>query len=181
MTPTFSHRAPVPLITKDYGKFRPYLREDFLQCCAYCLLHERFAGGEESFEIDHFKPKSMPEFAHLIYEYTNLYYSCHRCNKEKRAKWPTWELQQQGYYFVDVCIDNFSMHYEDHNGEWLAISNAGKYTVERLRLNSEHLVEIRKLLASILREKGLPKIDWNVPLLLQLKRYLMSEKDQIST
>src|SRR4030095_2488898 len=69
MASIFSHRSPTPMTTQDYRRFRPYIREDFNECCAYCLLHELLAGGTENFELDHFKPKSRyPDLTHM----TNL-------------------------------------------------------------------------------------------------------------
>lgn len=85
----FSRRetAPPP---SDRSRYRSLVREDFSECCAYCLLHEFLAGGASNFEIDHFRPKSL--FADLIDDYFNLYYSCHVCNQYKGAAWPSEEL-----------------------------------------------------------------------------------------
>ncbi|MCA9490690.1 MAG: HNH endonuclease [Myxococcales bacterium] len=53
--------------------------------CAYC---DHFPLGiEASAEIDHFQPKSDDRFAHLAYEWTNLYGVCRRCNQAKSDRW----------------------------------------------------------------------------------------------
>ena len=78
--PVFLRRRNPPPKVNDYTKYRPLVREDFRECCAYCLLHEIIAGGEANFELDHFRPKSHPEFAGLVNGFYNLYYSCHVCN-----------------------------------------------------------------------------------------------------
>jgi len=40
-------------------------------------------------EIDHLRPWSLPEFAHLKNDPANFYHSCGRCNRLKAAKWPS--------------------------------------------------------------------------------------------
>lgn len=53
--------------------------------CAFC---DTFPLADRTTEpIEHFRPKSPDEFAHLAFEWTNLYYSCHRCQTEKRELW----------------------------------------------------------------------------------------------
>jgi len=94
--PVFLRRRTSPLKTDDYTKYRPFVREDFRECCAYCLLHEIIAGGEANFELDHFRPKSRPKFAGLINDFYNLYYACHVCNQYKGQLWPTTELSERG-------------------------------------------------------------------------------------
>ena len=167
MTSIFSHRSPVPS-ENNYAKYRPYIREDFSECCAYCLMHEIFAHGQENFELDHFKPKSKPEFAHLVHQYTNIYYSCHVCNKNKWSHWPSAELYFKGYRFVDTCKENFSAHFEDKDGYWNPISPAGEYTAEKIRLNSRHNIQIRQMIREWLSWLGEPSIDWDKPLKLQV-------------
>lgn len=167
MQSIFAHRNPPPKKTKHYRRFRPYIREDFHQCCGFCLLHEVWARGRENFELDHFKPKS--KFPELELEYTNLYYACHACNKAKRDTWPTEELKEQGYHFVDFCTEDYSSNFRDENGRWQAISYAGAYTIEKLRLNSPDLVSTRRIIANYLQQLGEPPIDWDKPLLFQIK------------
>ncbi|HEY85750.1 MAG TPA: hypothetical protein G4N96_11650 [Chloroflexi bacterium] len=167
MASIFSHRSPA-LSENNYRKYRSYIREDFSECCAYCLMHETFARGQENFELDHFKPKSEPEFSSLIHEYTNIYYSCHVCNQQKWKHWPSEELYSKGYRFVDTCKENFSMHFEDKEGYWEPISPAGEYTTEKIRLNSRHNIEIRQMIMGLLSLFGEPPIDWDRPLKSQL-------------
>lgn len=53
--------------------------------CAYCDGHPIDAVGED--QIDHFQPKSLPEFYALVCTWTNLYLTCSACNKAKRDTW----------------------------------------------------------------------------------------------
>ncbi|NIA02420.1 MAG: hypothetical protein GWP15_03480 [Nitrospirae bacterium] len=165
MPSIFSHRVPSPS-ENNYQKYRPYIREDFHECCAYCLLHERFANGERNFELDHFKPKS--KYDQLKEVYTNIYYSCHVCNRGKWHHWPSEELQSKGYRFIDTCRETFSEHFVDEDGYWKPISNAGKYTAERIRLNSPHNIEIRKMVKSLHNQLSDSVLDWDKPIKDQL-------------
>ncbi len=110
----FTRRVPAPEET-DYTKYRPLVREDFRECCAYCLLHEILAAGADNFELDHFHPKSIPEFAHRVNDFYNIYYSCHVCNHTKGRKWPDEKLISQGYRFVDLCAEDFSEHFREED------------------------------------------------------------------
>ena len=85
--PVFIRRTEPPPIRKDYTIYRPEVREDFTECCAYCLFPEILAGGRENFELDHFHPKSKAaEFEGDVHEFYNLCYSCHVCNRNKGGR-----------------------------------------------------------------------------------------------
>jgi hypothetical protein len=160
--PVFIRRKPTPREEADYTRYRQLVREDFRECCAYCLLHELLAAGENNFELDHFCPKSMPEFADKINDFYNLYYSCHVCNHTKGRKWPDRRLINIGYRFVDLCVEDFSEHFQEGtDGFWIALTKPGEYTESRLRLNRRHLIEIRALLREIAILRGLDPINWN--------------------
>src|SRR5712692_8681327 len=104
----FHRRTPAPLVAGDYRSFRVYVREDFHRICAYCLLEEQLAGGEENFELDHFRPQSrFPELAGDFY------------NLIKSDKWPSIALQGRGIGIVDLCRDDFETHFRERdNGTW---------------------------------------------------------------
>lgn len=160
----FNRRCNPPKSEKNYYKYRDLIREDFSECCAYCLLHELISGGRDSFELDHFRPKSNPLFSHLINHFYNIYYSCNVCNLYKGDSWPSNDLEHQGYRFVDPCKENFSTHFiENNNGQWIPITNAGIYMEKKLRLNRLHLVKIRGLLRRIAEQKGYKSINWDFP------------------
>ncbi len=140
----FTRTAPAPIVKGNYRALRPHVRRDFKRYCAYCLSHEDYAHGEESFELDHFLCKAY--HPHLIRDFYNLYYACHVCNNYKR-NFPTLEQMKQGLQIVDLCKENFSDHFEQlPNGAWSPKTRAAEYTIIRLRLNRSHLVKIRKRL-----------------------------------
>ena len=143
----FRRRGSPPGPFKHYSAYRPFVREDFEECCAYCLLHEILAAGQESFELDHFRPRSLPGFAALAHDFYNLYYTCRPCNLLKGNAWPDHSLEAAGYGFLDLCAETFSAHFqEESDGSWLPLSRRAEYTLERLRLNRTHLVKIRRYL-----------------------------------
>lgn len=138
----FSRSASIPRVTGDYTAFRSFVREDFRQCCAYCLLHEFWMGGEANFELDHFRPVS--KFPHLVSSFYNLYYACHVCNHTKHNHWPSEEFAQRGIQLVDLCQDEFDQHYHLHaDGNLEPLTESAHYTLLLLRLNSPHLVRLR--------------------------------------
>jgi hypothetical protein len=64
----------------DYQSYRPWLRDEFVFRCVYCLLRERWILG--GLHIDHFCPVALhPELATT---YDNLLYACASCNAAKR-------------------------------------------------------------------------------------------------
>lgn len=161
----FRRREIPPRSVKKYSDYRPFVREDFAECCAYCLLPEILAAGSDNFELDHFRPRSLPRFARLVNDFYNLYYSCHVCNGYKRDAWPSPSLEAAGYGFLDLCAVRLSDHLrEEPDGSWSPLSRLGEYTLERLRLNRRHLVRIRLRLREIGEATGRGPLDWNVPL-----------------
>jgi HNH endonuclease len=117
----FSRRSSAPQVSGGYQSFREYVREDFSECCAYCLLHELLAGGRDNFELDHFRPKSR--FPELIDNFFNLYYSCHVCNLFKGNAWPSEVMTKLGYRFVDYCRQSFSEQFrQEADGSWTPLT-----------------------------------------------------------
>jgi len=143
----FQRRKDVPKLPR-YQDYRPYLRDDFLRHCAYCTGHEDEMGGQEHFEIDHHRPMSMPRFRDLINEYSNLYYSCHGCNKRgaKGSNWPSDDLYEAGFRFFDPVAENaYKVHLREAlSSRLLKKTNVGEYSIRILRLNRTGLVNLRR-------------------------------------
>src|ERR1017187_2572237 len=136
-------RRESPPHQEDYRQYRPFLRRDFRFLCAYCERTEFVLGGEEFFEIDHFRPaKKFPE---QQTHYPNLYYSCGKCNRHKGSTWPSGELMGRGFRFADPCReDMYSEHLEEtRNGALRARTHSGEYTCAHIRLNRSDLVADR--------------------------------------
>lgn len=119
-----------------YGAYKRWLRDDFNYRCAYCLWREQFeTGAWRTFPVEHFRPKSRPEFAHLETVYENLYYSCVRCNSAKGSEWPTDAETADGLRFVDPCDDVVSDHLAWNGEQIVGLTSAGDYTVRVLKLD----------------------------------------------
>ena len=174
----FRRRETPPGPFKHYSAYRPFVREDFSECCAYCLLHEFLAAGQENFELDHFRPRSLARFVSLADDFYNLYYACRPCNHAKGSTWPAPSLEADGYGFVDLCAETFSAHFQERaDGSWQPLSRRAEYTLARLRLNRTHLVKIRRYLREIAIEKGLGPPDWDTPMREQSRRLLGDRVD----
>ena len=146
--PHFLRRSPAPNVKGGYRSFRPFVREDFLRQCAFCLFSELLVGGEEGFELDHFRPRHL--FPELLNDFYNLYYSCHPCNHIKRDSWPPPALEEQGICFVDFCKEEFGAHFSvEADGRLNALTHPGNYTIDKLNLNRQHLVTLRGLLGRL--------------------------------
>jgi len=85
-------RESQPFTFTSPRQYKPFLRSDFRTRCAYCERPEEYLGGEEAFEVEHFRPKS--KFPQLDCVYSNLYYACRGCNAHKSETWPSenWQL-----------------------------------------------------------------------------------------
>lgn len=69
---------------KNYTSYRPWLRDEFMFRCVYCLKRETWGQVTGEFELDHFKPQKYNPDMKL--DYQNLVYACQRCNAVKSAK-----------------------------------------------------------------------------------------------
>jgi hypothetical protein len=125
-------------------RYRPFLRRDFRCACAYCERPESFLGGEEFYEIDHFRP--VKRFPELEFHYPNLYYACGKCNRHKSGTWPAEELMERGFRFSGPCQeDMYSVHLEEERTSKLhPLTNVGTYTCAHIRLNRPDLLAWRQ-------------------------------------
>lgn len=87
--------------------------------CAYCDGTPLGQMGRE--EIDHFKPKSRPEFYRLVCEWTNLFLCCTACNAAKADQWDEALLRPDE---VDYAFGRY-FEYRYHNGQVVPAGNAG--------------------------------------------------------
>jgi hypothetical protein len=139
-------RSQSPPKFTDYKKYLPFLRIDFRRMCAYCERPELAVGGEESFQIDHFRPKAVSP-ADLETDYQNLFYSCHKCNQFKGSTWPSDARIAEGFRFADPCQeDMYAEHLleDKQTGKLLPLSNCGRYTRDHIKLDRSALVKWRR-------------------------------------
>jgi len=124
---------------------------DFRWRCCYCGVRERKWGGAAHFAVEHFKPKST--FPALETVYSNLYYACDACNRNKWRHWPSPSDIASGRRFFDICIDEPRKHFKlDRGGDLNHLSACGAYTIKLIRLNRTNLVQIRREYMGLLSE-----------------------------
>lgn len=140
----FTRRESPPFFA-DYAKYRGFLQRDFLYRCAYCERSEAYLGGGDFFTIDHFRPKH--KFPDLANDYSNLYYSCSKCNGHKWKSWPSPDLERRGFGFADPCLEDMYIdHFEEGgSGTLTALTRCGEYTAQHIRLNRPDLLRWRRL------------------------------------
>jgi hypothetical protein len=104
--------------------------------CEYCETNETDAGGQLT--IDHFQPSSRGGDDDL----DNLVYCCFRCNLFKGDYWPD-EPSKSNLFDPrrDKSEDHFWL---SDTGEIFGLTDRGRQTIERLRLNRPPLVLRRK-------------------------------------
>jgi hypothetical protein len=130
------------MTANDYKSYKIALRQEFSHACGYCHSREPELGGSEAFHVDHYKPQS--KFPHLVCKYTNLIYACRYCNRFKSNYWPRFTEKIQGKYILNPRVDNFKEHLNQSSFAWTGITTKGKWTVFKLRLDSDDLIRRRK-------------------------------------
>jgi uncharacterized protein (TIGR02646 family) len=132
-------RRETPPTYPDVRSYLPHLRNDFISQCAYCERTEAYFGGQEAFEVDHFRPSSR--FPELSYTYSNLYYVCSKCNRHKSNTWPSNDQMSRGARFADPCEED---PYLDHlreadDGGVEELTPCGEYSNAHIRLDRSEL------------------------------------------
>lgn len=127
----------------DYKDFKPWLRDDFYYRCVFCLLRERLCrpNGEDKFSVEHVIPKAVrPD---LICEYTNLVYSCSKCNSFKGT------LET----LINPCDEALGVHLVVlDDGRIHPRTEAGADLIRALRLDREELTKFRSELLQAIKE-----------------------------
>lgn len=124
----------------DYNEYRQEIREDCLGRCIYCDCHENELAGQECMNLDHFRPKSIQAYAHLVNDPNNLVWTCFRCNRLKWNHWPAVDvdstfLNDEG--FIDPFTELRTEYFEIQEcGKLKALKPPASYMIELLGLNS---------------------------------------------
>ena len=118
----------------DYASYKPWLRDEFLFRCVYCLSRERWKPeGQDAFSVDHVRPQAThPDETG---DYDNLVYACCSCNSSRR------ELPLP----LDPVRDALAGHLRiAATGMAEPLTDAGRRLVELCHLNRAVLVEFRR-------------------------------------
>lgn len=128
-----------------YAGYREYIAVDCQRRCVYCDVAEDEVGGAESMHLDHFRPRSLPEFEHLANDPLNLHYACARCNLWKSNKWPA-----QGTQYTHDGINGFVDPFSDDRSEYFSVKPDGQ--IETLKPPASYLVKVLHLEREFLRK-----------------------------
>ena len=133
---------------KNYKSYKKWLREDFEYRCCYCSIHENDYGGYWHFHVDHYRPKGLPCFAHLITDYSNLLYSCDQCNVLKGDIWPSDNPLVDGCGWLDPCEHDLRKHYyyAYENGDFrlITVTIVGRWMARVLGLDQLPRMTLRR-------------------------------------
>jgi len=88
--------APTDPFKYNDEDIKEQIRNDFFCLCYIC---EEYV--PVSYEIDHFFPKGVPQFADLEHDWDNLFCCCSKCNKERPKK-----LNTTGREVLNNCVDD---------------------------------------------------------------------------
>lgn len=97
----------------------------------YCFFCELPIGGTDYPNIEHYKPKSNPDFHHLCFEWDNLLLACEKCNKKKGSKW-NYENP-----ILNPCDDEIEDHLKFDCWRLKPLSKRAVSTIEQLQLNDK--------------------------------------------
>jgi hypothetical protein len=125
---------------RDYESYRPWLRDEFLFRCVFCLQREQWPSTRGSkWHIDHLRPrKHAPE---LTLAYDNLVYLCATCNSTKKAKL----VPDPCRVALGKCVQ------VDSNGKISARNRVGRLLVKTLRLDNDEYTRMRALVIGTLK------------------------------
>ncbi|HEX4418619.1 MAG TPA: HNH endonuclease [Kofleriaceae bacterium] len=125
--------------------------------CSYCDGHPIDATGAET--VDHFQPKSYPEFYELVCTWSNLFLTCTACNHAKREQWDAALLRPDDPEFA---FERY-FEYRFDSGELRAAPTASpadrqraERTIEVFDLNRAGTCESRKRMVREMRRPNDP-------------------------
>lgn len=122
-----------PFGYKDYGAFRPWLRDEFSFRCVFCLRREAWGIRRANWDIDHFIAQAIAPLRAL--EYENLLYVCRSCNCQKCI-----------HLVPDPCKLAFGQCLRVRaDGTVQALNEEGELLIEFLGLNDNDYIESRQL------------------------------------
>jgi len=140
--PSHPHRRQHgPRGYRHADSYKPWLRDEFLFQCIYCLCRERwFPDGDAHFSVEHLQPQSLvPE---RRTDYDNLAYACCQCNAAK----------QDADWILDPCSDALGMHLQVlDDGTIQGLTRKGRELIQVCRLDRPKLTAFRRGLLEWIR------------------------------
>jgi hypothetical protein len=118
------------------ASIREQVRQRAQCACEFCGVTEIDVGG--MLTIDHFQPHTKAGSDTL----ENLVYACIACNQYKQDYWPRTEIAPMLW---NPRQESASQHFvEQEDGELIALTPTGVFTIKRLRLNRSQLIIARQ-------------------------------------
>ncbi len=122
----------------DYEPYRPWLEDEFVFRCVYCLKRVVWV-PTDIWAIDHLIPQE--EAPELDCDYENLLFACQRCNQRKRD-----------HRVPDPCKLAYGLCLRvEPTGLVTPLNRPGRRLVEVIRLNHPRYVEERRKTLRALR------------------------------
>lgn len=115
-------------------------------CCEYCYSQLRFS--PDPFSIEHIIPRA----AGGANEMSNLALACQGCNNRKYTSTEAIDpVSGKTVPFYNPRRDSWSTHFawNDDYSQILGLTPIGRATVERLQLNRNGVVNLRRVLYSV--------------------------------
>lgn len=117
---------------KNYRDYRPWLEDEFIFRCVYCLKRQRWA-LTDIWSVEHLIPQS--EAPGLECDYDNLVLTCQWCNNRK--------LADRVPDPVAVAYGN-CLQVEDDSAQVKALNDDGEILLRVLKLNHDNVVSMRR-------------------------------------
>lgn len=130
-----------------YQDWKPQLAEEAEGRCVYCAIFDAELGGQRNFHVEHYKPKSLPEFVSLKNDYDNLFYACPICNTFKSNSWfPIKENDWDSSQYPNPALYNYGDFFEITTDVFTITGNnvVGEFLIQRLHLNRFQLIYFRR-------------------------------------
>ncbi len=130
-----------------YPDWKPLLAQEGNGRCVYCAILDAELGGQRNFHVEHYKPKSRAEFAHLVNDYDNLFYTCALCNTFKSDSWfPATDGDWGVIHYPNPSIYNYGDFFEIEEEVFTLTGNhlVGTFLIQRLHLNRFQLIHFRR-------------------------------------
>jgi hypothetical protein len=133
----------------SYSDWKEQIANDCWEQCVYCAIHESRYGGLDNFHVEHYKPKSLPQFENLINAIANLFFACAICNRFKGNDWPGDPVEDHSIsaYPDPASCDYNSLFVWQTNFLLRGRYQASRYILERLYLNRPQLILERRMFA----------------------------------
>ena len=116
-------------------------------------------------------------------EYSNLYWSCRKCNAVKGGKWPSEVQMERGLRFLNPCVEDHDDHWQTQaDGALTALTPMGRYTIRQIRLDRLTLTQFRRFLFGLqTRVQGIEAALRETNLSPLLRAGLQAELDSAAT